>query len=259
MVSVRNEQATAATRRGWYRADPRAYIRIAAVLRERITAGELVPGQATPSITRLCADHGVARQTAAHALHVLQMPGSCTGSPDSATTSAMTSFPSFAHRATSFGTVSQAARKRCLPGLRYARYYLRGWLPPGMHNLAIAQTNFPSLSSREYQPHCSLTASTSISPRPCSASSLASVRTGGRGLASHTRIRICAESDSSHSRTAETRPASREALTAFVISSVTRSSALSPRFPIPHSHSTCLACSRAQGTALTRAPSSRKS
>ena len=75
MVSVRNEQATAATGRDWYRADPRAYLRIAAVLRERITAGELVPGHATPSITRLCADHGVARQTAAHALHVLQNAG----------------------------------------------------------------------------------------------------------------------------------------------------------------------------------------
>ncbi len=75
MVSVRNEQATAATRRDWYRADPKAYIRIAAVLRERITAGELAPGHATPSITRLCADHGVARQTAAHALHVLQDAG----------------------------------------------------------------------------------------------------------------------------------------------------------------------------------------
>jgi DNA-binding transcriptional regulator YhcF (GntR family) len=75
MVSVRNERAAAATRRDWDRADPRAYIRIATVLRERITAGELVPGQATPSITRLCADHGVARQTAAHALHVLQDAG----------------------------------------------------------------------------------------------------------------------------------------------------------------------------------------
>ncbi len=75
MVSAQNEQATAATRRDWYQADPRAYIRIAAVLRERITAGELAPGQATPSITRLCADLGVARQTAAHALHVLQDAG----------------------------------------------------------------------------------------------------------------------------------------------------------------------------------------
>ena len=136
---------------------------------------------------------------------------------------------------------------------------LVGMALPEKHNLAIAQTNFPSPSSREYQPHCSLTASTSISPRPCSASSVAPIRTGGCGLASHTRIRICAESDSSHSRTAETRVISRETLTAFVISSVTRSSVLSPRFPIPHSHSTCLACSRAQGIALTRAPSSRKS
>ncbi len=50
-------------------------MRIAAILRERITAGDLAPGQATPSITRLCADHGVARQTAAHALHVLQDAG----------------------------------------------------------------------------------------------------------------------------------------------------------------------------------------
>ena len=50
-------------------------MRIAAMLRERITAGDLAPGQTTPSITRLCADHGVARQTAAHALRVLQDAG----------------------------------------------------------------------------------------------------------------------------------------------------------------------------------------
>jgi len=76
MRSIRTGQATAAaTRRDWHRPDPRAYIRIAAALRERITAGELAPGQATPSIIRLSADHGVARQTAAHALHVLQGAG----------------------------------------------------------------------------------------------------------------------------------------------------------------------------------------
>ena len=75
MVCARSEEAPAAVRRDWHRADPRAYIRIAAVLRGRITAGDLAPGQATPSITRLCADHGVARQTAAHALHVLQDGG----------------------------------------------------------------------------------------------------------------------------------------------------------------------------------------
>jgi DNA-binding GntR family transcriptional regulator len=75
MRSACDEQLTAATRCDWYRADPRAYIRIAAFLAGRITAGELAPGQATPSITRLCADHGVARQTAARALHVLQDAG----------------------------------------------------------------------------------------------------------------------------------------------------------------------------------------
>jgi DNA-binding GntR family transcriptional regulator len=75
MRSARNEQANGATRRDWYRADPRAYIRIAALLAERITSGDLTSGQATPSITSLCADYGVARQTAAHALHILQDAG----------------------------------------------------------------------------------------------------------------------------------------------------------------------------------------
>ena len=74
MTSVHSDQAHAA-RGQWRGADPRAYIRIAALLRDRIAAGELAPGQATPSITRLCADHDVARQTAAHALHVLQDAG----------------------------------------------------------------------------------------------------------------------------------------------------------------------------------------
>ena len=126
-VSVRDEQATAAARRDWYRADPRAYIRIAAVLRERITAGELVPGRATPSISRLCADHGAwPARPQLTPCGSFRMPGSYTRSQDSATTSAMTSFRSFANRAAGFRTVSQAARKRSLPGLRYARYYLRG-------------------------------------------------------------------------------------------------------------------------------------
>jgi DNA-binding transcriptional MocR family regulator len=81
-------------------------MRIAAMLRERITAGDLAPGQTTPSITRLCADHGVARQTAAHALRVLQvrMPRWYTGSPDSATTSATTSFPACRARRTFYSS-----------------------------------------------------------------------------------------------------------------------------------------------------------
>jgi len=75
MDPARGERAAPAARRDWARDDPRAYIRIAALLSDRITAGELAPGQAAPSITRLCAEHGVARQTAAHALHILQAAG----------------------------------------------------------------------------------------------------------------------------------------------------------------------------------------
>jgi DNA-binding GntR family transcriptional regulator len=75
MVTARGEGTAAAARRDWNLADPRAYIRIATLLRERIIGGELAPGQAMPSITRLSADHGVARQTVTHALHVLQDAG----------------------------------------------------------------------------------------------------------------------------------------------------------------------------------------
>jgi DNA-binding transcriptional regulator YhcF (GntR family) len=74
MIPVRGEQA-AATSGSWHPADPRAYLRIATLLRGRITAGELATGQATSSITRLCADHGVLCQTAAHVLHVLRDAG----------------------------------------------------------------------------------------------------------------------------------------------------------------------------------------
>jgi DNA-binding GntR family transcriptional regulator len=75
MTLAGDERIAGAAGRDWHRADPRAYIRIAAVLGERITAGELASGQAVPSITVLCADRGVARQTAAHALQVLQKAG----------------------------------------------------------------------------------------------------------------------------------------------------------------------------------------
>jgi DNA-binding GntR family transcriptional regulator len=75
MTSAHREHSAAASAVTGTGADPRAYMRIAAMLRERITAGDLAPGQTTPSITRLCADHGVARQTAAHALRVLQDAG----------------------------------------------------------------------------------------------------------------------------------------------------------------------------------------
>jgi DNA-binding GntR family transcriptional regulator len=55
--------------------DPRIYLRIAAGIRARIEADELKPGQPAPSITVLCQEWGVARETAAHALHVLEAEG----------------------------------------------------------------------------------------------------------------------------------------------------------------------------------------
>jgi DNA-binding GntR family transcriptional regulator len=55
--------------------DPRVYVRIAADLRRRIEADELKAGQPVPSITTLCQEWGVARETAAHALTVLEGEG----------------------------------------------------------------------------------------------------------------------------------------------------------------------------------------
>jgi GntR family transcriptional regulator len=55
--------------------DPRAYVRLANLLRQQITDGKLQCGQPTPSITTLTQEHGVARQTAAKALRVLETEG----------------------------------------------------------------------------------------------------------------------------------------------------------------------------------------
>jgi DNA-binding GntR family transcriptional regulator len=55
--------------------DPRAYVRIADQVRQQITAGRLKVGQPVPSITTLTQDHGVARQTAAKALQLLESEG----------------------------------------------------------------------------------------------------------------------------------------------------------------------------------------
>ena len=51
------------------------YVRIAAAVRARIEAGELEAGQPAPSITSLCQEWGVARETAAHAMSVLAAEG----------------------------------------------------------------------------------------------------------------------------------------------------------------------------------------
>jgi DNA-binding GntR family transcriptional regulator len=55
--------------------DPRAYMRLAALLRSEIQDGTLGPGQPTPSITTLSQEHGIARQTAAKALRLLEGKG----------------------------------------------------------------------------------------------------------------------------------------------------------------------------------------
>jgi DNA-binding GntR family transcriptional regulator len=55
--------------------DPRIYVRIAADLRRRIEADELKPGEPVPSITTLCQQWEVARETAAHGLKVLEAEG----------------------------------------------------------------------------------------------------------------------------------------------------------------------------------------
>ena len=51
--------------------DPRAYIRLAAVLRQAIADGTYPPGTPTPSITTLSQQYGHARQTCAKALRLL--------------------------------------------------------------------------------------------------------------------------------------------------------------------------------------------
>ena len=55
--------------------DPRKWVRIAAQLRSRIESGKLAPGEPVPSITQLTQEHGVARETAAHALKILEEEG----------------------------------------------------------------------------------------------------------------------------------------------------------------------------------------
>jgi DNA-binding transcriptional MocR family regulator len=55
--------------------DPRAYVRIAGVLREMISSRVLPPGSPAPSITRLCREYGHARQTCERAMRLLEDEG----------------------------------------------------------------------------------------------------------------------------------------------------------------------------------------
>jgi DNA-binding GntR family transcriptional regulator len=62
-------------------ADPRAYVRLAAIVRQQIIDGTLEPGQPVPSITRLSQEHGHARATCGKALRTLEDGGLLTRIP----------------------------------------------------------------------------------------------------------------------------------------------------------------------------------
>jgi DNA-binding GntR family transcriptional regulator len=53
-------------------ADPRAYRRLAAIIRQQISDGTLQPGRPAPSVTSLSREHGHARQTCSRALRMLE-------------------------------------------------------------------------------------------------------------------------------------------------------------------------------------------
>jgi len=55
--------------------DPRAYVRLAEIVRCKIIDGTLEPGRPAPSITRLSQEHGHARPTCGKALRMLEGEG----------------------------------------------------------------------------------------------------------------------------------------------------------------------------------------
>jgi DNA-binding GntR family transcriptional regulator len=61
--------------------DPRAYHRLAAAAREKISSGSLVPGQPLPSITELAREHGHARVACGKAYRMLEAEGLVTRYP----------------------------------------------------------------------------------------------------------------------------------------------------------------------------------
>jgi DNA-binding GntR family transcriptional regulator len=66
--------------------DPRAYVQMAAVVRQQIAVGALQPGQPAPSITHLAREYGHARPTCSKALRLLEGEGLRIRIPASATT-----------------------------------------------------------------------------------------------------------------------------------------------------------------------------
>jgi len=61
--------------------DPRAYRRLAAAARKRISGGALSPGEPLPSITERARGHGHARVTCAKAYRMLETEGLVTCDP----------------------------------------------------------------------------------------------------------------------------------------------------------------------------------
>lgn len=61
--------------------DPRKYVRLAAQLRSQINDGTSKPGKPPPSITTLSQHYGLARQTCAKALRMLEGEGLLTRVP----------------------------------------------------------------------------------------------------------------------------------------------------------------------------------
>ena len=55
--------------------DPRAYVRLAGLLRDQITSGEIGPSERLPSIGELRTKHGHSRQTVGKALAILEDDG----------------------------------------------------------------------------------------------------------------------------------------------------------------------------------------
>ena len=61
--------------------DPRAYVRLAAIVRRQIADGTLRPGGPAPSITFLSQERGHARPTCGKALRILEGEGLLTRIP----------------------------------------------------------------------------------------------------------------------------------------------------------------------------------
>ncbi|HYB48945.1 MAG TPA: winged helix-turn-helix domain-containing protein [Streptosporangiaceae bacterium] len=55
--------------------DPRAYMRLAALIREQIASGKLAPGAQLPSIAVLRRERGHSRQTVGKAMRILEREG----------------------------------------------------------------------------------------------------------------------------------------------------------------------------------------